>query len=66
MHIQKRDNVDPAVHDNDEDNDDNEMLYHFPYSRESGDCVLPDIDDVHDDQHVDPVLHLSSMEVDSV
>ena len=66
MHIQKRDSIDPAVHNNDADNERNEILYHFPYSQESGDCVLPHIDDVHEDQDVDPVLHLSSMEVDSV
>lgn len=38
----------------------------FPYSRETADSVLFDTGDVHEDQDVDHVVHLSSMEVDSM
>jgi len=64
-HPETCDNVDPAIHDSGEDSDDTETLYHFPYSTETADIVLPDIDDLHEDQDVDHVVHLSSMEVDS-
>lgn len=63
-HPENCDNVDPVLHNDDGEEDDNETVYHFPYYSDNTNSVLAASSSVHVDENVDNIVHLSTMEAD--